>query len=365
MKKIVHVFISFVMLAMLMTACSPAPKAPAATETIAPQPSATLEPSATPKPTAAPLPQGDLITPQNAAQLVKIGEIPSGMIFSLRWSLDGSVFWVVTESGATLYNSRTLETIAAYIPAAGTQVLDASADGKTLALTSDMRSIALFDARANQATVSFTPTASFGSVEFSPDGRKLLTTSQEAWEVTLWDTTSGQVLDVLTGFETAAPIYSAHFTSDGNGILWIARGTLQPMDIPSKLLAQAIQHEDFIVDSVVMPDRRYILSAAAGTVKGVFTPLVKVSAWQATSTKLLTQIVVTNPISALAINPSVALVAVANADKISFWQEEKELPVAEVPSGAPSVTALAFSPDGHLLLAGIENGVQLWAVNPR
>ena len=365
MKKIVHVFISFVMLAMLVTACSPAPKAPVVTETIPPQPTATLEPSATPKPTAAPLPQGDLIEPQNAAQLVKIGEISGGMIFSLRWSLDGSVFWVVTESGAMLYNSRTLELIATYSPAAGTQVLDASSDGKTLALTSDMRSIALFDARANQAKVSITPTSSFGSVEFSPDGRKLLTTSQEAWEVTLWDTTSGQALDVLTGFETAAPIYSARFTSDGNGILWIARGTLQPMDIPSKQLARAIQHEDFIVDAVVLFDRRYIISAAAGTVKGVFTPLYKVNEWKGTNTKLLTQIVVTNPISSLALNPSALIIAVANADMISFWEENNEHPVAEISSGAPSVTSLAFSPDGHLLLAGIENGVQLWAVNPR
>lgn len=349
-----------------MSACAVVRKTPTATQSLPQQPSATEIPAtATSEPTAVPLPQGELISVSNAAQMVKLAELPADAVYSLRWSLDGSAFWLANGNNAELYNARTLEKLAAFATSGTGQILDASPDGKTIAVTGDMKTIDFWDVLSHQKELSITPPAGFGSAEFSPDGQRFLTTATDAWEVTIWNTANGSIFDRLSGFETAAPMYLAKWGMDGDSILWIARGTLQPMDIPSKTIAGAIQHEDFIIDALVLPKREYILSAAAGTVNGKFTPLIRVSTWQGKTTKVVTQLVVEEPITALTAHPYNILLAAAHGGQISMWEEGKSEPVAVIDCGVPNVTAIAFAPNGRLLLAGTENGVQLWAVNPK
>ena len=66
---------------------------------------------------------------------------------------------------------------------------------------------------------SIHPTGS-ATLTFRRTAATLLATSLDQIQVTLWDTASGEQVQTISGFETAAPVYSAKFGEDGKHILW-------------------------------------------------------------------------------------------------------------------------------------------------
>ncbi|TLN18299.1 hypothetical protein FDZ74_07000, partial [bacterium] len=192
----------------------------------------------------------------------------------LIWSMDGLRLAVIHEGGVTVLDAETLDTLASRAFTAPAAALDFSPDGKTIAYTSDGKTIELVDIFSGQPSQTITPGNVFQRAVFSPDGKLLAVDSMDQMAYTLWDVSTGQKGSVLSGFVTAAPIYAGDFSASGNKFIWHARGTIQVMDIASGALGTSIGHEDFISGFALKPDDSLLATAAGGTFSNQFTALI-------------------------------------------------------------------------------------------
>ena len=190
------------------------------------------------------------------------------------WSKDSSVISVMDITHAGLYDADTQTLLAEFTGDEYTALYAVSPDAGLAAYSLDGIKIQLYDFNTKADRISITPEFQYGSVFFSPDGSLLAVDSLETIEVVLFDTSTGAQVNSLSGFETAAPVYRALFSPDGSSLLWLSRGTAQPMDIATQKLDPALSHEDFIAAARISRDNTKVATAAAGTLNGEMQPLV-------------------------------------------------------------------------------------------
>jgi WD40 repeat protein len=301
------------------------------------------------------------ISVDNIANLTSTQVLQSSEAMTAKWTLDGKAFWLEGMRTAALYDSKTLQETSSYDVGEYGVLYDTSPDGKLIAYALDEPSIILFDI-VTQQEVTRIPQDTFAQqTAFSPDGSMLGIASSDTWEITLWDVASTQATQTLTGFETAAPVYSFQFGADGKTILWIARGTIQPMAIQSAQLGPEINHEDFISSSVLSPDGNLLATSAAGTVNGEFKPIVTI--WDAHTGEALIVFSNDDYFSSLAFSPDGSLLTAGTNGKVLFWDVSSYQSVGELSTNAGYVDSVQFSPDGtQLLTCTTEGSVQIWQV---
>ncbi|MDK2980658.1 MAG: hypothetical protein PWQ55_1005 [Chloroflexota bacterium] len=324
----------------------------AACQTPTPTPAAATE---TPVPPAV-IDADNASTLQAAQQTSEINAISN-----LVWSTDSSVLVVLSNSGVARYNGSDLEKIDTFTFDQQATVYAASPDGKTVAFSSDSNNIYLADASQTANALTIYSPDMVGVADFSPDGSSLLTTSMDSWLVTLWDVTNGDVQTSLSGFETAAPVYSAHFGADGQHVIWVARATVQLQDIASQEMGPSIGHEDFVSSVALAPDGSQLATAAAGTIDGEFVPAVYL--WDPATGE--TNSIMSNPdyFNAVTFSPDSKLLAAAAGKNILMWDAASYQPVATIATDGDDLSILAFSPDGRSLATADRSGaVTLWQV---
>ena len=302
------------------------------------------------------------ITAENISDLVSTPVLQSADVQTAKWTLDGKEFWLQSNDAAALYDSKTFAEKASYDVGADEILYDVSSDGKDISIaSSDDPAVVLYDVIAEQETARIPLDILTQQADFSPDGTMLGTISPEIWEITLWDTTSAQVIKALTGFETAAPVYSFQFGVDGKTVMWIARATIQPMDIASAELGPEISHEDFISAAALSPDGNLLATAAAGTVDGEFLPIVTI--WDAHSGESLSVFSSQDYFSSLTFSPDGALLAAGSDGVVLFWNVSTYEAAGKISTAAGNVNSVQFSPDGTQLLTCTNEGtVQMWQV---
>ncbi len=302
------------------------------------------------------------ITAANISALVSTQVLQSADVLTAKWTLDGKAFWLKGIEEVSLYDSKSLQEQTSYNVGEDAALYDVSPDGKEIAFSSfDDPAVVLYDVIAGQETARIPLDMLTQQADFSPDGTMLGTISSEVWEITLWDTASAQVIKSLTGFETAAPVYSFQFGVDGKTVMWIARATIQPMDIASAELGPEISHEDFISAAALSPDGNLLATAAAGMVDGEFLPIVTI--WDAHSGESLA--VFSNPdyFSSLTFSPDGGLLAAGSDGTVLFWDVSAFSAAGEISTAAGHVNSVQFSPDGTQLLTCTNEGtVQMWHV---
>ncbi len=302
-----------------------------------------------------------VITADTIAKLTSTPVLQSTEAQTAKWTLDGKAFWLEGLRTATLYDSKTLQETASYDVGEYGALYDTSPDGKLIAYAVDDPSIILYDVVAQQEIARIPQDVFTQHTAFSPDGSTLGIASSDVWEITLWDVATAQATQTLTGFETAAPVYSFQFGADGKTILWIARATIQPMDIASAQLGPEISHEDFISSSTLSPDGKLLATSAAGTVDGEFKPIVTI--WDDHSGEALVVFSNEDYFSSLAFSPDGSLLAAGNNGKVLFWDVSSYQSVGEITTDTGYVNSLQFSPDGtRLLTSTTEGSVQMWQV---
>ena len=221
--------------------------------------------------------------------------------------------------------------------------------------------IFLADIQVTENAKTFTAPFYIGRLDFSPDGKTLLSTSMDEIALTLWDAASGKQLQTITGFETAAPVYSAKFGADGKHIIWFARGTVQLYDLASQKFGPVMSHEDFVSDETLSQDGSLVATAAAGTVNGEFTPAIFL--WDAASGKLKNTLTNPDGLNAIAFSPDGSLIAASTGSKLLFWDTANGKKTAEISAGSEEILGLAFSPDGtSLATSGVNGTVALWQI---
>ncbi|MBE0697435.1 MAG: hypothetical protein IH586_10980 [Anaerolineaceae bacterium] len=173
-------------------------------------------------------------------------------------------------------------------------------------------------------------------VEYSSDGRFLAVTSAEKMAVTIYETSSGKEIKELSGFETAAPIYSVIIAPGGRTIAWFARATLQFQDIETGQLSSKINFEDFIGQILFAPDGQELVASAANKLMIFKTQNGEKSAEETLS----------KPLRDLDFSPDGRLLVGIYSQGLQFWDGHTLAPITTIPAPT-ALSQQSFSPDGQ------------------
>lgn len=332
-----------------LAACQPAPPPAAQTPTLEPPtPPPTLAPTET-----APLPTPTATPPSGPVGRIEI-ENPSG----LQWNADGSLFIIETFNGLELYSFPALQELQAYQLEEPTFLLDVSAASGLAAIRSESGWIDIVSLPNLDPVQSIQVAPDYpASASISPTGDWVVTNSPDEIAALVWDVASGEQVRTLSGFETAAPVYTVYFAPNGRQLIWWARGTVQLQDFETGELSPQFHHEDFVTAIALSPDGLTLATAAAGTVGEDFFPLVTL--WNASSGEPEGVLVHEQPVNALAHSPDGGTLAAGAGSEIILWDVATQQEITRLNEHSEGITALAFSSDGRYLASASSDGTVL------
>jgi WD40 repeat protein len=211
------------------------------------------------------------------------------------------------KEGIRIWNLANDKEPAKVFPATRVGDIEFSPDGKLLGWISCHKSIHLLDWTSGKEHVPFASHQGMvSSVAFTPDG-KLAATASDDYTIRLWDPLTGKQQRVLSGH--AGPVYAIAFSADG------------------KRLASASGDRQAAVWEMATGKMRLLGEVHGGWVQAVaFAPNGK------------------------------TLVTGCHTGEIHFWNVETGQEICQVEVDGRyylSAVALAFSPDGKLLVSGV------------
>jgi WD40 repeat protein len=310
-------------------------------------PDATIEASATATTKASPAPDaGDVIDAGNFSTLRSIAQASVDDPQYMAWQPDGKLLAASRSDVVLIDSTGATQTI--YTAAATESIVGVSKQGQ-IAVSSDMVSIQLHDLSGNAGMTITTP-AQFGSVDFSDDGTLLATTRLDKIAVEIWNTTTGQKQQEVTGFDTAAPVYSATLSPNKDRLIWHARATIQLSALEGGHMSPRMEHEDFVSVVAMSSDEGLI-----ATTWGMTATL-----WNPDTGERIHDLEQDGFAAASAFLPDNDLLVVATANGLTLWNTQTFEQAGSI--NLPNVRQIAVSEDGAELATIDQNGqVQIWA----
>jgi WD40 repeat protein/tRNA A-37 threonylcarbamoyl transferase component Bud32 len=247
-----------------------------------------------------------------------------------------------------------------------------SPDGKRIVTASMDKTARIWDAATGQPlTEPMKHTNMVYSAQFSPDGARIVTGSWNG-SARVWDAVSGQPLTgplrrrgalMNSSGPKASILYSAEFSPDGQRILtasdddtacvWDAR--------TGKLLTGPLEHTSGAMASVVSarfsPDGTRILTASAEDAR----------VWDAVSGQPLTEpLKHSNSITSAQFSPDGRWIVTASTDHTArVWDAQSGQPLTEPLPHGDIVNSGQFTPDGRQILTISEDGTaRVWDFAP-
>lgn len=207
--------------------------------------------------------------------------------------------------------------------------------------------------------------AAYGIMDlsFSRDNKYAVTAGSEC-EVIFWEVATGRELQKLDLSRinpyNSCPVNSVAFSPDNNFVL-IGGGRVALLwDIENKRVTQKFEkHKDAIYYVAYSSDGRFVATGA-----GRITHL-----WDVNSGKEIAQLKQDSSIYNLTFSPNSKLLLTGSYDgKAYLWNVEKAqlirnfkvAKVTEFPETEQTPTAVAFSSNGELILAGVESSAKVW-----
>jgi WD40 repeat protein len=311
------------------------------------------------------------ITVENAASLAAVNILPASNVESIAWANDSTTFGIITQNSdangaqvfsATILDGKTLATTAFYNAPDG-RIAAISPDGRSVAVvSSDMNTMNIYDLMdSNRNTISITPGFLINDVTFAPNGKSFSISSNDSWLVSLHSMPDGAEIKTLTGFETAAPIYSAGFKGSNDVIAWHARATIQTQSVSTGKMGVATSSEDFVDQYALTPDGKLLASASMKTINSNYTSTVTL--WNASSGAEVRILILTQSVTCMAFSADGTMLALGIGNDIQVYEVSSGILLATLSGHSNLPTEVAFSPDGYSLVsAGEDNQLILWQV---
>jgi WD40 repeat protein/energy-coupling factor transporter ATP-binding protein EcfA2 len=184
---------------------------------------------------------------------------------------------------------------------------------------------------------------------FSPDGTKILTTSDDQ-TAKLWDL-SGKLIAVFNKHKS--PVMSAVFSPDGTKILTTAKfKTAKLWNLRGKLLVDLNQHMGKVISAVFSPDGTKILTASEDKTAKL---------WDLEGKLLVDFNQDTGKVVSAVFSPDGTKILTASEDKTAkLWDLEGKL-LVDFNQHTGKVVSAVFSPDGtKILTASEDKTAKLW-----
>src|SRR5947209_16743904 len=230
-----------------------------------------------------------------------------------------------------------------------------SPDGKRLATTSDDGTAKIWEAGSGQELLTLRGhSGSIRSVAFSPDGKRLATAGNDG-TAKIWEAGSGQELQTLGGH--SGPVRSVAFSPDGKRLATGSDdGTAKIWEAGSGQELQTLRGHSGPVRSVAFSrdGKRLATAGDDGTAK----------IWEAGSgQELQTLGGHSGPVRSVAFSPDGKRLATASDDGTAkIWEAGSGQELQTLRGHTGPVISVSFSPDGKRLAAAGDDGtVKIWA----
>ena len=229
-----------------------------------------------------------------------------------------------------------------------------SPDGRTIASGSRDGVLLLFDVETGKPiTRRMTHDDGIMCVRFSPDGKHLASSSR-AGDVKIWSS-NGVEMKSLKPHITGVP--AIEFTDNGRKLVTASDERISIVDIGTEMMSDRLVADTrWWIDSIALsPDCQRLFYMARRS--------SQVYAWNIDRGEYEESIEVNGHAQAIATSSQNTL-AVADDNGIHFWDTASRQKVPQVIQHAGTVQSLAFAPSGRLLAGGCDDGViRIWDVD--
>ncbi len=287
-------------------------------------------------------------------------------ITDVEWSPDGAHFFTINEEGTfTHFDANTFESLwTLRLEVSSTDDLTPevaiSPDGTRVAIARGQALTEIWELQTRGLLYQLEDYRGVVSVNWSPDGTRLLTTTREGSTADVWDAQDGSHL-LKVGGEYQAGMPSAAWSPDSRRFVTVESGgqiTIWDAASGDKVLA-FLGHRDVILNVTWSPDGKYLLTTSAdGTAK----------IWDAdTGTEEHALIGHVGVITVGIWSPDAKRVATTGIDKtVRLWDATNGAELNRLTGHTNALPyGLAWSPDGRAIaLADIDGTARFWTIYP-
>ena len=234
-----------------------------------------------------------------------------------------------------------------------------SPDGKRIVSISDDNTIRIWDSQTGKQIGQLPEghTKKVSSASFSPDGKHIVSASYDK-TIRIWDTqTSKQIGQPFEGH--TRPVNSVSFSPDGKRIVSASSdNTIRIWDTQTgKQIGKPLEgHTDHVLSASFSPDGKRIVSASSDNT---------IRIWDAQTGKQVGRPLTghTYLIYSVSFSPDGKLIVSASRDEtVRIWDAKTGWQIGQPLKGhTNSVSTASFSPDGKLIVsASYDNTIRIW-----
>ncbi len=203
-------------------------------------------------------------------------------------------------------------------------------------------------------------TADVLSAQFSPNGKKIVTASLDC-TTKVWDATTGKLLRTLKGH--AGSVFSAEFSSDGKKIVTASQdNTAKVWDADTGKQRRTIDgHTEWLFSAQISPDGKKIVTVSCDSTDDggeglIFIPKV----WDAITGKLL--FIIKKNVNKVEFSPDGKKIVTAfNDHTAKIWDTDAGKLLCTLEGHTYAVRSAQFSPDGKkIVTASYDDTSKIW-----
>lgn len=303
-----------------------------------------------------------LITISNASQMQTVSQVSVDNATSFVWLNNGNELSIATDNYiATYHRFPTIQTKTSHLTVENPSNLTATKDGNLIAWSDSSNQVFIWIAANDNEPVLLSASQSpVTSIAFNPDGDQIAIATYEgdlevwniidtrlenSWHYPQWlsnlsfspdssllagvdtsnfavlfiDVETGEIVRSLEWIEHASPVlYEAQLSPNWETIAWVARGTVQLMDIESGEFGPMLSHEDFVSALAWSPDSQLLSTSSAAEINQSYAPVVNI--WDAKNGEILNILVQNNSATDIGFSPNGAELGTLNYDQgLSIW----------------------------------------------